>query len=267
MENLMDLLPNNAQRGSKPRCHWLTHGTPEQVASRLTNLISPWGMVSPDDHWMPEGFINITEPQLHLQNTLLPDEVRAQLAAWWLPPNAQNRRAPNFDIASTCTIDGNDGILLVEAKAHSTELESEEAGRILGPNPTPGRIASHVTIGTAIIGACNGLSNSTGYPFNISRDTHYQMSNRFAWAWKLTQLGYPVVLVYLGFLNADEMIDRGNPFTDHDDWKALVHGHSTPLFPEDIWTSEMRIANKSLIPLIRSLETPHDNPWEEFEVF
>ena len=180
MENLMDILPIKAQRGSKPRCHWLTNGTREQVASRLTNLISPWGMVSPDDHWMPEGFINITEPQLHHPNNLLPDDVRAQLAAWWLPPNAQNRRAPNFDLASTCTIDGNDGILLVEAKAHSTELTEAAAGRRLDANASPGRIASHATIGTAISEACNELSNSTGYAFTISRDTHYQMSNRFS---------------------------------------------------------------------------------------
>ena len=28
------------------------------------------------------------------------------------------------------------------------------------------------------------------------------MSNRFAWAWKLADLGVPVVLVYLGFFRA-----------------------------------------------------------------
>jgi len=267
MENLMDVLPQNAQRGSKPRCHWVTHGTADQVAARLTQLIAPWGEVLPEDHWMPEGFINITEPQLHLQNTLLPEDVRAQLAAWWLPPDAQTRRAPNFDIASTCTIEGKSGLLLVEAKAHSTELVEAAAGRELGPDPTPGRIASHATIGTAISEACNGLSISTGYPFNISRDTHYQMSNRFAWSWKLTQLGYPVVLIYLGFLQANEMVDRGNPFTDHNDWNDLVHAHSEPLFPGDIWTTELRMANNNLIPLIRSVETPHDNPREDFEVF
>ena len=39
-------LGSKAQRGSKPRCHWLTHGTHEQVAKRLTELIEPYGKVS-----------------------------------------------------------------------------------------------------------------------------------------------------------------------------------------------------------------------------
>jgi hypothetical protein len=39
-------------------------------------------------------------------------------------------------------------------------------------------------------------------PFHISRDNRYQMSNRFAWSWKLASVGVPVVLVYLGFVGA-----------------------------------------------------------------
>ena len=38
------------------------------------------------------------------------------------------------------------------------------------------------------------------------------MSNRFAWAWKLASSSVPVVLIYLGFLRADEMRDKGKPF-------------------------------------------------------
>ena len=40
---------------------------------------------------------------------------------------------------------------------------------------------------------------------------HYSLCNRVAWAWKLAQLGVPVVWVYLGFLNATEMLDQGQP--------------------------------------------------------
>jgi hypothetical protein len=65
----------------------------------------------------------------------------------------------------------------------------------------------------------------------ISRDSHYQMSNRFAWSWKLAEYGIPVVLVYLGFLNASEMVDRGDPFANQDSWESLVMAHSSPLFP------------------------------------
>ena len=74
-----------------------------------------------------------------------------------------------------------------------------------------------------------------GAPCHISRDMHYQMSNRVAWAWKLTELGLPEVLVYLEFLNADEMQDRAAPFASHAGWQQLVQAHSAPLFDVDPW--------------------------------
>ena len=42
--------------------------------------------------------------------------------------------------------------------------------------------------------ARNGLSAATGLQWGLSRDDHYQLSNRFAWCWKLATLGIPVVL-------------------------------------------------------------------------
>ena len=49
----------------------------------------------------------------------------------------------------------------------------------------------------------------------LSTRHHYQLSNRFAWSWKLAMLGVPVVLLYLGFLNAQDMQDDGDLF-----WKS-----------------------------------------------
>lgn len=57
------------------------------------------------------------------------------------------------------------------------------------------------------------------------------MSNRFAWSWKLTELGIPVVLIYLGFLRATEMADRGSAIVDEADWRRQVLSHSAALFP------------------------------------
>ena len=56
------------------------------------------------------------------------------------------------------------------------------------------------------------------------------MSNRFAWAWKLTDLGIPIVLVYLGFLGATEMKDNGQPLADAGAWESIVKRHSQVLF-------------------------------------
>jgi hypothetical protein len=78
------------------------------------------------------------------------------------------------------------------------------------------------------------------------------MSNRFAWAWKLTNLGLPVVLVYLGFLGAIEMSDEGKPFSNHADWDCLVKSYSERIVPPRAWNSELSLNGEILIPLIRS---------------
>ena len=111
-----------------------------------------------------------------------------------------------------------------------------------------------------ITGAASGigLATATQLPWRIFRDSHYQMSNRFAWAWKLTDLSIPVVLVYLGFLEAGEMADRGEPFGDHDAWDALVRAHSAPLCPAEIWNRRWLVNGVPFAPLIRSLEQPLD---------
>ena len=56
MSDLLTKLGDKQRKGSKPRCHWLTHGDSQRVAARLTELIKPWGRVGADDRWMPEGF-------------------------------------------------------------------------------------------------------------------------------------------------------------------------------------------------------------------
>jgi hypothetical protein len=78
------------------------------------------------------------------------------------------------------------------------------------------------------------LAQETGLTWALSRDWNYQMSNRFAWAWKLADLGIPVILVHLGFLNAHEMNDKGRPFADHEDWTRAVMRHSQALFPAEV---------------------------------
>ena len=131
-QQLLQRLPGNQQRGSKPRCHFLTHGSREQVASRLTGLINPWGIVVPDDKWMPEGFEMMTEAQLDKDQAacLISEEKhRMALRDWWLVVSNGRTKTPHFDIASTCTIKNKKGLLLIEAKAHDVELRTEEKGK------------------------------------------------------------------------------------------------------------------------------------------
>lgn len=257
---LFPRLKRNEQRGSKPRCHLLTHGSDDDVAARLSELCVPFATVSPSDKWMPRGFEMTEECQLHRRSRVLDSDLCDQLAAWWLPADQLTDRTPNFDIAATCLVDGRPGRILVEAKAHDNELIGASAGRkVTSGDPKEQqsrRDTSHNTIGAAIDEARVALTATTGLKIGISRDSCYQMSNRFAWAWKLANSGLPVVLVYLGFLNADDMAKDGRPFGTHDDWEQLVRAHSTAVVPDEIWNRKWNVSGQPFIPIIRSIAQP-----------
>ena len=205
---------------------------------------------------MPRGFDSLKEARLDKAADLLEPATRAKLGAWWLSPSSSGATTPNFDIASTCAIDGRPGLLLIEAKAHDEELNKEAMGKSLSADASEDSRANHETIAAAIRTARGGLSEGTSLPWQIARDTHYQMSNRFAWAWKIAALGVPVVLIYLGFLKANEMADRGQPFVEESDWEQLVFSHSQSLFPAEVWNRRWAIQGVPFIPLIRSVEQP-----------
>jgi hypothetical protein len=189
------MLLRNLQKGSKPRCHLLTHGAKSDVAGRLTALIEPWGQVLSNDLWMPDGFEQIDEAQLHTAERLIPDtQICDSLLRWWPAAHTGKSRTPCLDIVSTCQIDGKGGLLLIEAKAHEAELRNEERGKPLGGEDNKGvsinSRRNHVRIGACIQDASLALSGETKLAWALSRDWNYQMANRFSWAWKLTELSF-----------------------------------------------------------------------------
>ena len=197
-------------RGSRPRCVLLVDGARDEVAQRLSALVDLTGVsVSADNQWQPRGrpvhgdgswdTMPSNEVDLAGPNVLVSHDVQLELRSWWLEVHGR-ARTPVWDLAATCTISDRPGLLLVEAKAHAAELSP--AGKALPRTPNGWR--NHQRIGAAIVEANEGLWLASGGPWELSRDSHYQMSNRFAWAWKLASLGVPAVLVYLGFLNAVE---------------------------------------------------------------
>ncbi|NLG49654.1 MAG: hypothetical protein GX552_06045 [Chloroflexi bacterium] len=250
------------RRGSRPRCVLLVDGSREEVAARLTNLVAlPDVTVSPDDKWMPYGK-PVRNPDstwdktpakeaILCESDLLCAPISQELLDWWLVVE-RFANTPNWDIASTCKVNGQPGLLLVEAKAH--QKEPGEQGKALPI--TPNGWKNHKRIGRAIAEAAAALQRATGKPWAISRDSHYQLSNRFAWSWKIVSLGIPVVLVYLGFLNAGEMQDQGTLFHTPQEWEEYVKAWSSPLVPSEIWGQVWTVNNQPLIPLIRSCEVP-----------
>lgn len=260
MNNFLARLKPRERRGSKPRCHLLTHGSPDAVAARLTALVEPFASVTPSDRWMPQGFEQTAEATLPEAERLLQADVRLELKRWWLAVASNTTRTPNWDVACTCTIEGKAGIVLIEAKARDKELIKEETGRKNLEAPVSGSARRNLLrIEWAIRDASVALAEDTGLPWALSRDWNYQMSNRFAWAWKLASLGIPVVLVYLGLLNASEMCDQGNPLVDAADWRNVVKHHSKTLFPSDVWDQRWLCGGEPFIPLIRSLDVLLDD--------
>ena len=128
------------------------------MARRLTALIHPWGTVTNTDRWMPKGFERCAEAQLHSASQLLPDRRhRDVMKGWWLATADRNPTTPNIDLASTCRVYGNQGMLLVEAKAHDFELRKEEIGKSLAIDSSDGSIRNHQQIGFAIEAASTSL--------------------------------------------------------------------------------------------------------------
>ena len=185
---------------------------------------------------------------------LLPKSDRERLRGWWLAVSRGNTRTPNWDIASTCTVNGRKGLLLVEAKAHTQELKVDD--QVGAGTRNCARIAECIEE-TNI-----SLANQTDLDWALSHEHRYQMANRFAWSWKLTELGYPVVLVYLGFLRAGEMRNgpEDTPFDSHAEWECVVKAHSEPLFPPEVWDRQFSINGQSFVPRICSIETANDDP-------
>jgi hypothetical protein len=253
-------------KGSKARCNTLMSGTRDEVASRLSDLAAPFGSVATTDSWMPDGYTDVEEAELHKAERLLDLPTRKALTHWWLTSGNPKRRTPTFDIASTCTIDGETGLglLLVEAKAHHQELRAEKIGRreirtrkdkVLTERQRDHQRQQHAKIGEAISASCAGLARATSLRWAISYSSSYQMSNRFAWAYKLTELGTPVILVYLGFLNAQEMRSPHRTVLVNDsDWLTAVKAHSESLFPAEVWGHQWTCNGHAFIPLIKSME-------------
>lgn len=255
--NLLQQLNPKARRGSKARCHLLTYDSRKEVAQRLTQLSSPWGQVAASDTWMPQGFESTQEAQLGRDDILLDSIIGQSLINWWLAVPGR-ARIPNWDIASTCRIEGKRGLLLVEAKAHDEELNLEKAGKKQGKSESKNSLRNRGQISECVRQANQALSVDTQMPWSLSIEHNYQMSNRFTWAWKLTELGMPVILVYLGFLRVAEMKDRGIPFNDEVVWTGLVTSHSSPLFPSKTWNQRWTLNGQVFIPLIKTIDLSLD---------
>ena len=250
-------------RGSRPRCILLVEGSREIVATRLTELVGDqYVLVTPNDFWMPRGKPEFktdngwdksqaAEARLDRSAGFLSSEIQSELRDWWLAV-ARGANTPNWDVASTCEVENKPGLLLVEAKAHANELSATGKSK---PS-TPNGWKNHARIGSAIAEANAELMRITGRHWDLSINDHYQLANRFAWSWKLASLGVPIVLVYLGFLNADDMAENGTLFRSEEHWTHTLLSHARDSVDESCWGGRLEINGTPLRALIRAIEQP-----------
>jgi hypothetical protein len=230
-------------KGSRLRCLLLTSQSEAEVAHFLTSLVAPHASVSTEDRWSPRGFLEPEEARLGETSGLLPEDARDALTTWWLAkPGRAN--TPNWDLAATCRIDDRSGLVLVEAKAHENELADDRCGATDQENSEQ--------IEKALAEATAGW-NSLLPGFNLSAHSHYQLRNRFAFAWKMAFMGIPVILIYLGFLEAREMQSANRiVFTSHAQWRSCVLERSKDTIPQAVWDKTFDVNGTPLTVLIRS---------------
>lgn len=230
-------------RGSRFRC-LLATSSPRVEVARFLNCLAPADFRVTEKHqWAPAGFLNPEEAKLGESDIFLSEPNRKILQDWWLV-NRRGANTPNWDLVSQCDYAGTPGLMLVEAKAHHGEFDDDSCSATdqQNLNRIQGALAeaSH---------AWNDILPG----FSLSADSKYQLSNRFAFAWKIASLGVPVVLIYLGFLNATDMSGNGRRLLEsHEDWESCVKTGSKSHVPEAIWSQPSPIKQLPLKVLICS---------------
>ncbi len=222
---------------------------------KINSLIQITGaVISKDDNWVPVGFSDPREAELKdFLRYNWNNELGNEITNWWLAVVNANSRTPNWDFVSTCSINGQKGIVLIEAKAHHDELNNESHGKRLRNDASENSIRNHIKIGEAINQARIRI-NETFVEVSISKDNCYQLSNRVAHAWWLAKHGIPVVLIYLGFLNAEDMNYGGRViFTSDEDWKTCFVNHSRQVGVDGIVDKWVECGVNKFITICKSM--------------
>ncbi len=255
-------------KGSKMRCLLITSMERASLRETIKHLINQHkeynNIEIPDSfEFYPKGIVNPNEVELDKQEIPVggSKEYCNKLYQWWLGDTKKRERTPVWDIILTAEIDQKPGLILIEAKAHEEELNKEKKGKDK-PSESKQSQANHERIREAIEKAREGLNRaSQSDKVNIDRDTCYQMSNRLALAWKLARLGIPVVLMYLGFENTEEMKDDGKTrlIENYEQWARTVNEHSKHI-GFDLWEIPITVKVENaentvnIYPMIRSVD-------------
>ena len=99
---------------------------------------------------------------------------------WWFPYKTGLNQRPVWDLICHILVNGKPGLLVVEAKAHVSEINDEDAKT--QPNmDSPRSRANDYSIRLRLAEASLSLGSLTKVPFLLSADSHYQLSNRLTY--------------------------------------------------------------------------------------
>jgi hypothetical protein len=256
-------MSENKESDAGSRMHVLDWLESPQFLPVLRSMVAPIGFTVEDDaQRMPKGRHAPRESELvGRKEPFLSAERQVEIANWWLVHKV-GAKMPTWDLAiSAFDATGYGALILVEAKAHATELSSS------GKKP-PNRKkqdqqersdSNHAQIADAIAKANAALQ--VGVPgILLSRDANYQFSNRIAFAWKLASLGIPTALIYLGFIG-DEAISFGaHCLRTPSDWQAAFEAHSAKIFPINQLGQRIDCGAASFWVLVRHLPVLRQSP-------
>jgi hypothetical protein len=226
----------------------------------LNNLLGNSGaFVSDEDTYIPRGYNDPEEMELRdFGPKYLADVVDWSMIRKWWPDYPA--KSPQWDLLITCSFATKRGLVLVEAKANESELDWE--GKSLRRKPSEESIDNHRQIRDRISEARRSLDEKIS-GVNIQRDSHYQLANRVAFAWKLAQCGMPTVLLYLGFLGDTGIVDVGIPFRDNDHWQRVMGAYIHGVLPQSFLETRIEFKDAgSMIILVRSLPVMEVSPAE-----
>jgi hypothetical protein len=244
-------------RGS--RKHVLDWTSRAEFCVELLQLVAPVDCrLTARSKWMPVGFRAPDEARLETfgPEVLADTAIWTNLRKWWLV-HERGANTPNWDIAVGCEIEGKTSLILVEAKANVPELSV--LGKSLDAKASPASGENHERISVAVTEACSALSQ-LGVSTTISRDSHYQLSNRLAFAWKLASFGIPTVLVYLGFIGDEGIADVGAPFADQAHWESVFAGYAYSVVPKSIFEKRIDCGAAPVWFLLRSRKVIEHSP-------
>lgn len=260
---MTDASPIAGDFNAGSRMHVLDWLESPEFVPQLLAMVAPIGFtVSEQAARQPKGRHDSRETELvGLNEPFLLPEQQAQLKGWWLKHKV-GAKLPTWDLAvSALDARKRKSLILVEAKAHATELSAtgKSSPKRKKPDEQKRSHENHERIAAAIAEANISLQiNAPG--MLLSRDENYQLSNRIAFAWKLASMGIPTTLIYLGFIGDENIAIDPHRLNVATDWKSAFNLHSAKHFPVALQSRPIDCGAASFWLLVRDLLVLNQSP-------